>query len=149
MLAGPVPLRVESCLIRRCSCNKYTCWQSATDTSTAAVQTYLLVECCCKMDTCWTVTTQSACLPIFWHSILHVHWCYASISAIHVPADVVPHYSYALRCGASLSAMPDSVLPHYRSCLLVWCLIIGHTFRCGASYRPCLMVWRLPISRVS
>ena len=84
MLAGPVLLRVESCLICRCSCTKYACWPSATDTSTAAVQTCLLVECCCKMGACWTVATQSECLSIFCHSILHAHRCVAFLSAIHV-----------------------------------------------------------------
>ena len=77
MLAGPVPLRVESCLICRCSCNKYTCWPSTTATSIVAVQTCLLVECCCKMDACWTVDTQSAwplnpaCSLVWWLYICH------------------------------------------------------------------------------
>ena len=93
-------------LLYRCSCNIYACWPSVTVTNTAAVQTCLLVECCCKMDTCWTVTTQSACLLTFCHSILHVCWWCASLSAI--------------------PARPAGMVSHYQPCPLVWCLTISH-----------------------
>ena len=71
-------------LLAKCNCH----------TSTAAVPTCLLVECCGKMYACWTVATQSACLPIFCHLILHARWCGASLSAI--PAGVLPHYQPSL-----------------------------------------------------
>ena len=87
-------------LLCHCSCNIYACWPSVTVTNTAAVQTCLLVEFCCKMDACWTVAAQSACQLTFCHSILHVCWSCASLSAI--PADMVSHYQL---------------------CLLVWCFI--------------------------
>ena len=70
----------------------------------------LLVECCYKMDACWTVATQSACLLTVCHSILHVCW----------------------RC-ASLSAIPAGMVSHYQPCLLVWCLTISRACWCGAS----------------
>ena len=117
------------------------------------------------MDACWTVATQS-CLPIVYHSILHVGWCCVSLSAI--PSDVVSHYQLCLLMwclfkghafwrGASLSATPVGVVSHYSPCLLMWCLTIAHAFRCGASlsamsagvlpqYRPCLLVWCLIIT---
>ena len=97
-------------LLCRCSCNIYACWPSATVTNIAAVQTCLLVECCCKMDACWPVATQSAYLLTFCHSILHVCW----------------------RC-ASLSAIPAGMVSHYQPCLLVWCLTISHACWRGAS----------------
>ena len=155
-------------LLCRCSCNIYACWPTVTVTNTAAVQTCLLVECCCKIDTCWTVATQSVYLLTFCHSILHVCWRCASLSAI--PAGMVSHYQrcllvwcltishaccFIIGCafwfGTSLSTMPVGAVPHYRPCLLVWCLTVGHVFWCGASlwtmpvcviphYRPCLLV---------
>ena len=97
-------------LLCRCSCNIYACWPSVTVTNTAAVQTCLLVECCCKVDACWTVATQSACLLNFCHSILHVCW----------------------RC-ASLSAKPADMVSHYQPCLLVWYLTISGAYWRGAS----------------
>ena len=97
-------------LLCRCSCNIYACWPSVTVTNTAAVQTCLLVECCCKRDACWTVATQSACLLTFCHSILHVSW----------------------HC-ASLSAIPAGMVSHYQPCLLVWCLTISLACGCGES----------------
>ena len=129
-------------LLYSCSCNIYACWPSVTVTSTAAVQTCLLVECCCKMDACWTVATQSACLLTFSHSIFHLCWRCASLSA--KPAGMVSHYQPCLLAwcfiignafwfGASLSAMPFGVVPHNRPCLLVWCLTVGNVFWCGAS----------------
>ena len=72
-------------LLCRCSCNIYACCPSVTVTNTAAVQTCLLVEFCCKMYACWTVTTEPECLLTFCHSILHVCWRCAPLSAI--PAD--------------------------------------------------------------
>ena len=114
---GLVPLRLE--WLCRCSCNKYACKPSVTYTNTPAVQTCLLVECCCKIDDCWT--TKSACLPIFYHSILHA-WCCTSLSAI--PTGVIT---------VSLSAVPAGVVPHYRPCLLMCCLTVGYAFWCGAS----------------
>ena len=97
-------------LLYRCSCNTYACWPSVTVTNTAAVQTFLLVECCCKMDACWTVATQSACLLTICHSILHVCW----------------------RC-ASLSAIPVGMVSHYQQSCLVWCLTISRACWHGAS----------------
>ena len=97
-------------LLCRCSCNIYACWPSVTVTNTAAVRTSLLVECCCKRDACWTVATQSACLLTFCHSILHVSW----------------------RC-ASLSAIPAGMVSHYQPCLLVWCLTISRSCWRGES----------------
>ena len=89
-------------LLSCCSCNIYACWPSVFNaTNTAAFQVCLLVECCCKMDACWTVFNQSASLPIFYHSILQVCWCCASLSAI-----------------------PVGTVSHYHPCLLVWCLNI-------------------------
>ena len=86
-------------LLRCCSCNIYACWASVfTATNTAAVQICLLVECCCQME------SLGLC-----HSILHVSW----------------------GC-ASLSAIPVCMVSHNEPCLLVWCLTIGHTFWCGA-----------------
>ena len=64
MIASPVPLRVERCLICRHSCSKYTRWPSATATSTSAVQTCLLVECCCKME-----ALNPACPLVWWFYI--------------------------------------------------------------------------------
>ena len=140
-------------LLCRYSCNIYACWPRVTVTNTAAVQTCLLVECCCKIDACSTVATQSACMQTFCHSILHVCWWCASLSAI--PAGMVTHYqpclllwcltiSRAFWHGASLWVMPFGlvphyqacllyVVPHYRPCLLVWCLTVGHVFWCGTS----------------
>ena len=66
------------------------------------IQTCLLVEYCCKIDACWTVATQSACLLTFCHSILHVCW----------------------RC-AFLSAIPAGTVSHNQPCLLIWCLTIS------------------------
>ena len=97
-------------LLCHCSCIIYAYWPSVTVTKTAAVPTCLLVECCCKPDACWTLATQSACLLTFCHSILHVSW----------------------RC-ASLSAIPAGMVSHYQPCLLVWCLTIKHTCGCGES----------------
>ena len=97
-------------LLCRCSCNIYACWPSITVTNTAAVRTCLLVECCCKSDACWTVATQSACLLTFCHSILHVSW----------------------RC-ASLSAIPAGMVSHYQPYLLVWYLTISRACGCGES----------------
>ena len=110
-------------LLCHCSCNIYVCWPSVTVTNTAAVQTCLLVEFSCKMDAYWTVATQSACLLTFCHSILHVCW----------------------RC-ASLSAIPAGMVSHYQPCLLVWCLTINCACWCGASYRSYLLVWYITIS---
>ena len=111
-------------LLCRCSCNIYACWP----TNTAAVQTCLLVECYCKMDSCRTVATQSSCLLTFYHSILHVCWHCASLSAIH--AGTISHvYWY----GVSLSAMPTGVVLHYRACILVWYITISHTCLCESS----------------
>ena len=89
-------------LLCRCNGNKYACWPSTTTLNTAAVQTCLLVECCRKTNDYWTVTTQSVCLPIFSHSILHAGWCNASISDIH--AGVMSCYEpcHSCWCGASL-----------------------------------------------
>ena len=121
-------------LLCHCSCNIYACWPSVTVTNIAAVQTCLLVEFWCKMDACWTVATQSACLlNFFCHSILHVCWRCASLSAI--PAGIVSHYQLCLLVclPASLLVMSSGVVPHCSSCLLVWCLTVGHVFLCGAS----------------
>ena len=126
----------------RCSCSKYVFWPSVTSTKTAAVQTGLLVECYCKMGACWTIATQSVCLLIFYHSILHDCWCCASLSAI--PNFMVFHYQLCLLvwcltigqafwCDASLSAMSSGVLSHHRLRLLAWSLIINHAHWCGAS----------------
>ena len=123
-------------LLSCCSCSIYACWPSVfTATNTAAVKF------CCKMDACWTVATQS-CLPIVYHSILHVGWCCVSLSAI--PSGVVSHYQLCLLMwclfkghafwrGASLSATPVGVVSHYSTCLLMWCLTKAHAFWCGAS----------------
>ena len=113
-----MPLRELLC---RCSCNIYACWPSVTVTNTPAVQTCLLLECCCKIDACWIVATQSACLLTFCHSILHICWRCASLSAI--PADMVSHDQPCL-CVWYLD---------YRSCMLVWCLTIGHACWRGTS----------------
>ena len=139
-------------LLCRCSCNMYACWPSVTVTNTATVQTCLLVECCCKIDASWTVASQSACLLNFCHSILHVCWRCASLSALcwygvslsAVPAGMVSRYQpcllawyfiigHAFWFGTSLSAMYVGVVPHYRTCLLVRCLTVSHVFWCGAS----------------
>ena len=84
-------------LLCGCSCNIYAGWPSVTVTNDAAVQTCLLVEYCCKMDACWTMGTQLPCLLTFCHSILHVCW----------------HCAY-------LSAIPTGMVSHYQPCLLVW-----------------------------
>ena len=81
----------------------------------------LLCRCSCK-----TVATQSACLLTFCHSISHVSW----------------------RC-ASLSAIPVGMVSHYQQRLLVWCLTISRTWGCCDSvthYRSCLLVWYIYIS---
>ena len=125
-------------LLCRCSCNIYACWPSVTVTNTAAVWTCLLVEYCCKPDACWTVATRSVCLLTFCHSILHVCWRCASLSAI--PAGMVSHYQSCLLvlcltisrtcgCGESLKVMPFGLVHLFKPFLLVWCLI----FWCGAS----------------
>ena len=130
-------------LLSCCSCNIYACWPSVfTATNTSAFQICLLVECCCKKDACWTVFTQSASLPIFCHSVLHVCRCFASLSAI--PVGTVSHYQpcqlvwyliigHAFWWCAALSVMPVCMLPHYRPRLLVRCLIINHACWCVAS----------------
>ena len=137
----------------RCCCNIYACWPCVTATSTTASQTCLLDEGCCKIDACWTTAIQSACLPIFCHSTLHVCWRCAFLSAI--PASMMCYYQPCLLvwcltighvfwCGASLSAVSTGVVSHYRTCLLVvvphcqqcrlvWCLTICHAFWSGAS----------------
>ena len=80
---------------------------------------------------------QDGCLLGLCHSILHVSWCCASLSAI--PVGMVSHYQPCLLVccltightfwrGASLSTMPNGVVPHYRPCLLAWYLTIGHAF---------------------
>ena len=120
-------------LVCRCSCNKYTI--------TAAVQTCLLVECCCKMDACWIVDTQSTCLPIFCHSILHVHWCDGSISAM--PAGVVSHYQPCLLMWCLTKVMPSGVVHYYQPCLLVWCLTICHAVGVVPHHRSHPLVWYL------
>ena len=137
MLAGPVPLRVESPQLQQI----YLLRTSATATNTAAVQTRLLVECCCKMDACWAVDTQSACLSIFCHSILHDHWCGGSISAI--PAGVVSHYQPCLLMWCLTIAIPSGVVHHHQPCLLVWCLTTGHAVGVVPHYRPHPLVWCL------
>ena len=87
MLAGPEPLRVESCLICRCSCNKYTCWPSATATSTllfkhaywlsAAARWTLVGPLVLNQHACRYVATQT-CMPtgvvLLYMSYLLV-WC--------------------------------------------------------------------------
>ena len=103
------------CLLVQCHSAKRAayicaCWPCVAATNTSAVQTCLLVECCCKMEACCTVATQSACLPIFCLSILHV----------------------CCRC-AFLSAIPAGMVSHCQPCLLVWCITIGHAFWCCAS----------------
>ena len=98
-------------------------------------------------DTCLLVpadlfTTQSVCLPIFYHSFQYACWCYVSLFAI--PECMVSHYQpcllvwsltigHAFWCDASLSAMPSGMLSHHRPRLLVWSLIINHDHWCGAS----------------
>ena len=78
-------------MLNCCSCNIYAFWPSVfTATNDADFQICSLVGSCCKMDACWTVVTQSACLAIFCHSILHVCWCCAPLSAITV--GMVSHY---------------------------------------------------------
>ena len=142
----------ETPLLCRCSCNKYVFWPSVTSTNTTAVQTCLLVEWCARwvlagplplnQYACWSFTTQSVCLPIFYHSFLHACWCCVSLFAI--PACMVSHYQpcllvWSLTIGhafwfdASLSAMLSGVLSHHRSRLLVWSLIINHAHWCRAS----------------
>ena len=121
------------------------------------------------MVACWTVatqyacrsfTTQSVCLPIFYHSFLYACWCCVSLFAI--PACMVSHYqpcllvwsliiAHAFWCDVSLSAMPSGVMPHYQPYFLGLLLTIDHAFWCGPSlstmpigvvphYRPCLLV---------
>ena len=118
-------------LLCRCSCNIYACWPRVTVANTAAVQTCLLVECCCKMDACWTVATQSACLLTFYHSILHVCWHCASLSAI--PAGRVSHYQPCLLVWCLTISHACRLWFLTLSCLLVWCLTVGYVFWCGAS----------------
>ena len=135
-----------------CSCNKYVFWPSVTSTNTTDVQKCLLVEWCSRwvlagplplnQYACRSFTTQSVCLPIFYHSFLHACWCYVSL--FDIPACTVSHYQpcllvwsltigHAFWCDASLSAMPSGVLSHHRPRLLVWSLIINHDHYCGAS----------------
>ena len=78
------------------------------------------------MDVCWSFPTQSACLPIFCHSILQVCWWCASISAI--PIGMVPHKS----------TVPAGKVPHYRPCLLVWSSLSILSVGVMPHYRPCL-----------
>ena len=109
MPAGTVPLREESCYVA--AAETYACWPCIIiTTNTAAVQTCLLVECCCKRDASWTVATQSACLSIFCHSILHVCWYCGSLPYLLALCLAI---SRVCRCGTSLSAMPVGVVPHF------------------------------------
>ena len=123
-------------------------WPGVTSTNTTAVQTCLLVELCARwvlagqlplnQYACQSFTTQSVCLPIFYHSFLHACWCCVSLFAI--PACMVSHYQpcllvwsltigHAFWCDASLSAMPSGVVPHYRPCLLVCCHCNQHFYK--------------------
>ena len=80
-------LASETPLLCRCSCNKYVFWSSVTSTNTTAVQTCLLVKWCARwvlagllplnQYACRSFTTQSVCLPSFYHSI-------------SMPADLLP-----------------------------------------------------------
>ena len=106
----------ETPLLCRCSCNKYVFWPSVTSTNTTARWVHAgplpLNQYACR-----SFTTQSVCLPIFYHSI-------------SVPADLLPLIPACLLVlclsichicvyGASLSAVPAGVEPHYRPCLLM------------------------------
>ena len=124
MPAGPW----KTPLLCRCSCNKYVFWHSVTSTNTTAVQTCLLVEWCARwvltgslplnQYACRSFTTQSVCLPIFYHSILHACWCCVSLFAI-----------------------PAYMVSHYKPCLLVWCLTIGHVCWSVATATDILTSW--------
>ena len=145
-------------LLCRCSCNKYVFLPSVTSTFKHAywlsdVQDGCLLDRCHSINmpadllplnqyACRSFTTQSVCLPIFYHSFLHACWCCVSLFAI--PACMVSHYQpcllvwslaigHAFWCNASLSAMPSGVLSHHRPRLLVWSLIINHAHWCDAS----------------
>ena len=59
---------------------------------------------------CRSFTTQSVCLPIFYHSFLH-----------------------ACLCCVSLFAIPVCMMSHDQPCLLVWRITIGHVFWFDAS----------------
>ena len=89
MLAGPVPHHVERCLICRCSCNKYTCWPSATATQApllfkhaywlSAAARVLLVGPLLFNHACRSFATQS-CMPtgvmlVWCLTISRACWC--------------------------------------------------------------------------
>ena len=109
------------------------------------------------MNACWTVATQTACLRTFCHSIFHVCWRCASLSAL--PAGLVSHYqlcmlvwcltiSRACWYDVSPAAIPAGVVLHYKSCLLVRYLIISHACCVVTHYRPCLLLWCLTVGHV-
>ena len=156
MPTGPVR---HNCYVAAEQCNKYVFWPSVTSTNTTAVQTCLLVEWCARwvlagplplnQYACRSFTTQSVCLPIFYHSFLHACCSCSSLSAI--PACMVSHYQpcllvwsltigHAFWCDVSLSAMPSGVLSRHRPRLLVWSLIINHALGVVPHCRPCLLV---------
>ena len=93
-----------------------------------------LLDCCYSINISADLLPLIPACPLVWcFYICHTCTCWCGVSLSTVPADVVPHFSYAFWCGASLSAMPAGVVPHHRSCMLVWCLIIGHDCCCVVS----------------
>ena len=100
ILAGPVPLLVESCLICRCSCNKYTCCPSATGTSTAAAfkipTGWVLLQDGRLLDRCYSISMPAdllplnpACILVCCFYIWHTCACWFGVSLSAMPADVV------------------------------------------------------------
>ena len=106
------------------------------------------------MPTGW-VLLQDGCLLGLCHSILHVSWCCASLSAIHV--GMVSHYQPCqLVCYLTIDHTFLMWCLNISIAELVRCLSVGHTFWCGASlqaipsgvmphYQPCLLVCCLTI----
>ena len=142
----PGPVRLH-CYVAAAATNNYVFWPSVTSTNTTAVQTCLIVEwyerwvlagqLLFNQYACRSFTTQSVCLPIFYHSFLHACWCCVSLFAI--PACMVSHYQpcllvlsltigHAFWCDPSLSTMPIGVVPHYMPCLLVSCHCSRHFY---------------------
>ena len=98
---------------------------------------------------CRSFTTQSICLPIFYHSFLYACWCCVYLFA--VPAFMVSHYQpcllvwsltivHAFWSDASLSAMPSGVLSNHRPRLLVWSSLSTMPIGVVPHRRPCLLI---------
>ena len=114
---------------------------------------------------CRSFTTQSICLPIFYHSInmpadllpLNQYACRSFITQSVCLPIFYPSFLHACWCCVSLFAIPACMVSHYQPGLLVWGLTIGHAFWYDAflsampsvvlsHHRPHLLVWSLIIN---